>query len=352
MKIEKEICNYDVAIIGAGPAGLSAALYAARANKTVILFDKDMPGGQLNHATHIENYPGFNKADCLNSGADLVNEMVDQLHPYEDKITMKWFTPVTHIEIPQTADPIYRFSIMTDTEYYRARGLIIATGLTHRYLFEDHAMEDALVEKGGISHCVLCDGVFNKGKLSAIIGDGNSALQAFITLAEINKTSHEGGVTLISNARDFPPYVDKTLVAKVKQIMADPEYKCRTNVLFNFTTFKVGQVDNGAGCINYITGYTCQDAMADCLYFTGQIFIMVGQEPTDIVTKVFPDLATFTPSGYINAGVDCRVSGINYVYAVGDCRDGRSRIRQAITASAEGATAATYLCSALDAEGN
>ena len=162
--------KYDLIIVGAGPAGMTAALYGARASKRVLIFEAEFPGGQILTSEKIENYPALPSADgytfaenlkeqMLSAGVELVSSLVLRIEPLADG-----------------------FSVYTGEGEYRALAVILATGLRHRRL--GVAGEDALLGKG-ISFCATCDGMFFKNRRVAVIGGGNTAVQDALVLSSI-----------------------------------------------------------------------------------------------------------------------------------------------------------------------
>ena len=162
--------KYDIAIIGAGPAGMTAALYAGRANKSVILFEAATYGGQIVTSRKVENYPGTPEI----GGAELAEQMMSQLRAIGIQPTSARVSGIRK----NGAD----FDVLTDKENYTARTVIIATGVGHRKL--GVAGEDALIGRG-VSFCATCDGMFFRRREVAVVGGGNTAVQDALVLAEI-----------------------------------------------------------------------------------------------------------------------------------------------------------------------
>jgi len=168
---------YDVIIVGAGAAGLTAAIYSARLGLKTIVFDKQFPGGQLLLTDLIENYPGYIKV----SGPELTNIMTKQAELAG--ATIKTLEEVEKIELDYSLDKENPLKIVkTSVDTYYSKVLIIAAGMTHRKLNVEG--EDKFLGKG-VSYCALCDGAFFKGKDVAVVGGGNSALQETPFLANI-----------------------------------------------------------------------------------------------------------------------------------------------------------------------
>ena len=161
---------YDTIVIGAGVAGMTAAIYLKRANTNVLLLEKEMPGGQINKTTEIENYPGFTKIN----GTDLALSIYEQVK--QNNIDYKYGN-VIDIILKRN-----KKIVKTNKEEFECKNIILATGRVPKKLGLEN--EEKLVGRG-ISYCAICDGMFFKDKIVAIIGGGNSALQAALYLSNI-----------------------------------------------------------------------------------------------------------------------------------------------------------------------
>ena len=153
---------YDIIVIGAGPAGLTAALYARRAEKSVLVIEKSTFGGQITHSPRVENYPGFLEV----SGNELADKLIEQVFAQGGKIELDTVRAVE--------GEAGNYTVKGISKSYNAKAVIIATGSAHRHLGVDG--EERLTG-AGISYCAVCDGAFFRGKRVAVIGGGNSALQ-------------------------------------------------------------------------------------------------------------------------------------------------------------------------------
>ena len=160
---------HDIVIIGAGPAGLTAAIYALRANKSVLVLEKESFGGQITYSPKVENYPGYNEI----SGAELGEKLVEQALNLGAEIELD---TVTGIKNPGQ----YKI-VQCEHGQYQAKAVIIASGSRHRQL--GLAREDEFTGNG-VSYCALCDGAFYKGRAIAVIGGGNTALQDAVLLSD------------------------------------------------------------------------------------------------------------------------------------------------------------------------
>ena len=169
LAVNKEKTVYDIIIIGAGPAGLTAAIYARRAEKSVLIIEKDTFGGQITHSPRVENYPGFLEI----SGNELADHLIEQVFAQGGMIELD---TVTGIE-GEAGD----FTVKGASKDYKGRAVIIAAGSHHRRLGIDGEIR---LTGNGISYCAVCDGAFFRGQRVAVIGGGNSALQDAVLLSE------------------------------------------------------------------------------------------------------------------------------------------------------------------------
>ncbi len=300
---------YDILIIGAGPAGLTAAIYAARAGKNVLILEKETFGGQITHSPKVENYPGFLEM----SGNQFAERLIDQAIAQGAEIELDRAISISEEDGHKTVET-------ESGKKYEALSVIIAAGSRHRHLGVER--EEALIGKG-ISYCAVCDGPFYAGKNVAIIGGGNTALQEAVMLSDICES-----VTLIQNL----PYLtgEETLIEKLY---------LRDNVKFIFgsvvTAFIGGKELEGLEIKK-----TATDAISR-LYVDG-VFVAIGQEPEN---QPFANVAELNDYGYIVAGETCE-TGTPGVFVAGDCRT--KAIRQIVTASGDGAVAAVAACKYVD----
>ncbi|MBE6827779.1 MAG: FAD-dependent oxidoreductase [Ruminococcaceae bacterium] len=300
---------HDIVIIGAGPAGLTAALYALRANKTVLLIEKASFGGQITYSPKIENYPGFEGI----SGNELADRFFEQAVSQGAEFELE--------EAVKIVDNGNEKTVITDSGAHKAKAVIIATGAKHRMLGVPHEEEYA---GNGISFCAVCDGAFYEGKEVIVVGGGNSALQEAILLCDSCSK-----VTVIQNLSDF------TGEKKLVEIL-----KSRGNAEFVFDTvikeFKGdGDELKGAVTVNEKTGEERE------ISFDGA-FIAIGLAPDN---KAFENIAGLDGYGYVASGEDC-LTKTPGVYTAGDCRT--KKIRQITTAAADGAVAALAACRYID----
>ena len=291
---------YDIIIIGGGPAGLTAALYARRQNKSVLVLEKNSFGGQTVYSPKIENYPGFVEM----SGIEFSDKLVDQvLHQGAE------LEPAEALSI---ADHGTFKTVVTDSGDYEATAVILACGAKHRMLGLE-GEEDYV--GNGISFCAVCDGAFYKDKAVAVIGGGNSALQEALLLSQTCAQ-----VDIIQNLG--------FLTGEEKLIEA---LKTKENVSITLNTVVDGLL--GDGQLSAIRLRSTQTGAITEKALDG-MFVAIGLVPD---TEVAKDLLTLDDRGYVPAAEGCETA-VPGIYVAGDCRT--KTIRQIATAIADGATAA------------
>ncbi len=306
--------KYDVVIVGAGIAGLTAAIYARRAEKSVLVLEGKVPGGQIINTLTIENWPG----DMGVSGVELMQKIQKQAMELGAEIEME------EVEGIQKVDD--GFVVKTEDGEYEARAIILAVGVEDKKL--DLAREDELTGKG-VSYCATCDGAFYKDKPVVVIGGGNTALYDALYLSDIVSK-----VYLVHRRNEFRG--DKALVNKLRQ---------RENVEFvtpfvpeellgedKITGIKVKMVDSD----KVRAGDKYRFLEAD------GVFVAIGKKPQ---TAMFAELMELDDKGYIVAGEDCKTSCPG-VFVAGDCRT--KSVRQLVTAAGDGAVAAEAVINYLD----
>lgn len=296
---------YDIIIIGGGPAGLTAAIYAGRANKKVLILEKGTFGGQITSSPKVENIPGFMSV----TGNEFAEKLIEQAMGLDAEIecceALKIIKGNPH-------------TVVTDEGEYSAKAVIIATGTKHRLLGLDRE-EDFIGE--GISFCAVCDGAFYEGKTVAVIGGGNSALQEAILLSETSKK-----VYVVQNL-DYLTGEDK-----LQQIIAKKD---------NIEVILGTVVDKFLGD-KELTGITVSTNGATCDIDVDGVFIAIGLLPQN---EPFADAVELNDYGYVVSGEDC-LTNTEGIFVAGDCRT--KRIRQVATAAADGAVAALAACSYLE----
>ena len=288
---------YDIIIIGAGPAGLTAALYARRANKKILILEAKCYGGQIVNVNKIENYPAIASI----SGFDFATNLYNQVKDLGAEIR---YETVLRIEKDKT--------VITNKNKYTARAIILATGSERKKLKIEN--EDNLIGKG-VSYCATCDGNFYKNKPVAIIGDENDAMEDALYLADLSSK-----VYFIYSKDNF----------NNKNINVE-ELKSKDNVEFimNSTIERI----NGTEKLESIDIINNHNEKRN-IKISG-LFIAVGQEPKN---KMFSNLVELDKNGYIisSDGVHTKSKG---VYVAGDARV--KDLRQLTTAVSDGSIAAT-----------
>lgn len=296
--------NYDVIVIGGGPAGYTAALYTVRAGLSTLVIEKLYAGGQINETTQIDNYPGFpDGIDGFTLGQKL--QQGAQRFGAETKNTEVVAVKLQGSEkIVETLDGIYR-----------ARAVVVATGAGHKHL--GLAKEQELVGKG-VAYCAACDGNFYRGKTVAVVGGGNSAAADALLLSRI------AAKVILIHRRDS---------LRATKIYHEP-LKERENVEFRWNS-KVTELLHeekltGVRIQNVLTGQE-EDIAVD------GVFISIGRKPA---TELFAGELAMDEGGYIIAGESTQTE-VPGVYAAGDVRT--KKVRQIITAAADGASAAHHI---------
>ena len=291
---------YDTIIIGAGPAGMTAALYAARSNLKVALLERGIPGGQMNNTADIENYPGYANI----SGPELAEKMFE---PLENLGVEHLFGLVEKIE-----DRGDFKEIVTEDERFEAKTVIIASGANHRHLGvpgeEDY-------NSRGVSYCAVCDGAFFRDEDLLVVGGGDSAVEEAIFLTRFAKS-----VTIVHRR-------DELRAQKVLQDRAFANEKIR------FVWDSV--VESIHGDERKVTGVTFKNVKTGELSQAdfGGIFIYVGLDP---VSEFAADLGITDEAGWILTDHQMKTS-VAGIYAVGDVR--QKDLRQITTAVGDGAIA-------------
>ena len=297
---------YDIIIIGAGPAGLTAALYSLRSGKSVLVLERESFGGQITLTPMIENYPATGKI----SGMEFADTLVSQVTDFGGDIE---FSNVLEVIDGKTK------KVITEDGEYEGKTIIIASGVRHRQLGIER--ESELVGKG-VSYCAICDGAFYKNKVVTVVGGGSTALTDALYLSSICTK-----VYLIHRRDTFRG--EGTLVERVKAT-DNIELVLNSNV----TSLM------GDGILNKI-GVTNTDGKTSFID-TDALFVMIGQEPSN---GIFSGIADLDDGGFIIAKNDLSVKA-DGVFVAGDCR--QKEVRQLTTATADGTIAAVSACKFID----
>lgn len=298
---------YDLIVIGAGPSGMTSALYALRAGKSVLLLEKENIGGQVANSPRLENYPSIKSI----SGSEFADNLFEQISDLGVQFELE-----DALEITKENNI---FVVKTNYNTYQSKALIIATGVKHRHIGVDR--EEELVGKG-VSYCAVCDGAFYKDEDVAVIGDANTALQYAILLASTSKSVHV--CTLFDKF-----FAEGILVERLKKFN---NVKITHNIALK--SF------NGADELESLTfedTKTKQEINVPCK----GVFICIGQVPHN---EIFASLVELE-KGFIvvNNKQETKTSGL---YAAGDCC--KKDVRQVATAINDGAVAATMACRYID----
>lgn len=300
---------YDIIIIGGGPAGLTAALYACRANKKTLVIEKETFGGQITFSPKVENIPGFISL----TGNEFAEKLVEQV--------LEQGADVESCEALEIRDGEVK-TVVTDDGEYQGKTVIIATGAKHRMLGIDG--EERFVGEG-ISFCAVCDGAFYKDKTVAVVGGGNSALQEAILLADTAKK-----VYVVQNLDFFTG--EKKLVDQLERLD-------NIEIILGVT------VDSFVGD-NELEGVVIKNSAGETrsLEIDG-LFVAIGLIPQN---DAFKNVVTLDSRGYAEVDESCEAE-TNGIFVAGDCRT--KKIRQVTTAAADGAIAALAACDYIDGLG-
>lgn len=300
----------DVLIIGAGPAGLSAAIYVQRAGKSAMCLEALTVGGQIVNTPEIQNYPGIKKT----SGFEFSMALFEQATELGAEIVYEKAVKIE--ESPsENGKPIYKVTTQSGKEF-EARAVIIATGAKNRHL--GIAREEELLGKG-ISYCATCDGAFFKGKDVAVNGGGNTALEDALFLSNycnkvyiIHRRDQFRGEPKNLEALKDKENIEYVLDSTVEELKGDKALEAV--VVKNKLTQEAKEIP--------VSG----------------LFIAIGQEPDN---NDFSSVAELDDKGYIISDESCTLSG-NGIFVAGDCRT--KKVRQLTTAASDGAVAALAAC--------
>lgn len=301
---------YDVIIIGAGPAGLTAAIYLRRADKSVLVLERETFGGQITHSPRVENYPGF----ITMTGSELGDKLIDQAMTQGAELELD-----TAVAIEGVSGD---YTVKGERSDYKGKSVIIAVGSEHRRL--GLINEDKFTGEG-ISYCAVCDGAFYAGKEVAVIGGGNSALQEAVMLSKLCTK-----VTVIQNL---------AFLTGEKKLKEELEKKENVSFIFSSVVKEIKGEDKFEGIVieNTESGET---TTVGC----DGVFVAIGQKP---LNEPFENNVSLNDYGYINADESCLPENAKSgIFVAGDCRS--KRIRQVATAVADGAVAGLAAASFVD----
>ena len=303
--------RYDCVIIGAGPAGLAAALYTSRERFNTVVLEKFYPGGQINNTGRIENYPGIEQID----GPGLIERIQKQATSFGAKI--KPGTEVSRLEKQDDGD----IAIICDTEKYIAKTVILAVGSHYRKL---GVLGEKEFAGSGVSYCGTCDAPFFKGKHVVSVGGGNTAIEETLHLAKF-----AAKVTMIHRRQEFraTKVLHEELCAKVNEPDSNLISRCETVI----SEIKGDKKVNAVTLKNVVTG---KEENFPC----DGVFIFIGMVPNTGFLKGFVDLGS---NGFIKCDTGYLRTKVPGVFAVGDCRVGAAM--QLATSVGDGVLAAMML---------
>jgi thioredoxin reductase (NADPH) len=307
-----------VIIIGSGPAGLTAAIYTARANLNPVVFEGMQPGGQLTITTEVENYPGFPKGIM---GPEMMELFREQAHRFGAESIYKYVTSVDFSKRP--------FTIVADDVTYTADAVIVATGASAKLL---NIPSEAEYMGYGVSACATCDGFFYKNLEVFVVGGGDTAMEEASFL-----TRFASKVTIIHRRDQF----------RASKIMQDRVMKNpKVTVIWDSVVDKVlGQVQNGK---KMMTGLKLKNVKTGVIteHKADGLFMAIGHQPN---TQLFKGILDLDEKEYLKVQTDSTRTNIPGIFAAGDVVD--SVYRQAITAAGSGCMAAIDAEKFLEAEG-
>ena len=292
---------YDVIIIGAGPAGMTAAVYTSRANLSTLMIERGMPGGQMANTEEVENYPGFDHI----LGPELSTKMFDH--------AKKFGAEYAYGDVKEVIDGKEYKTVKAGSKEYKARTIIISSGAEYKKIGVPGEKE---LGGRGVSYCAVCDGAFFKNKELVVVGGGDSAVEEGVYL-----TRFASKVTIVHRR-------DELRAQKILQQRAFDNEKI--DFIWNNT---VKTINEGSGKVGSVTLVNTQDG-SEQEFTTDGVFIYIGMNP---LSKPFANLGITNEAGYIetNDKMETKVPGI---FAAGDIRE--KSLRQIVTATGDGSIAA------------
>ncbi len=299
---------YDILIVGGGPAGLTAALYCARAGRSVLLCEREAIGGQIVYSPMVDNYPALPHV----SGADFAAQLQEQVEELG--------VAIEYVQAEAAVRTQDGFLLKTDGGDFEGAALILATGVKHRKL--GLPGEDALVGCG-VSYCAVCDGAFYQGKQVAVVGGGDTAVRDALFLSGIC-----AGVTLIHRRDAFRA-----------EAMLTEQLDKKDNISLCLNANVTGLLEDDGVLSGLVI--TKRDGSSERLAVDG-LFVAIGQQSDN---EAFAPLVSLDAAGYLPAGEDA-LTDCPGVFAAGDCR--AKTVRQLTTAVGDGASAAVAACRYLE----
>jgi thioredoxin reductase (NADPH) len=292
---------YDVVIIGAGPAGMTAAVYTSRANLSTLMIERGMPGGQMANTEEVENYPGFDHI----LGPELSTKMFDH--------AKKFGAEYAYGDVKEIVDGKEYKTVNAGGKSYKARTVIISSGAEYKKIGVPGEKE---LGGRGVSYCAVCDGAFFKEKELVVVGGGDSAVEEGVYL-----TRFASKVTIVHRR-------DELRAQKILQQRAFDNDKI--DFIWSHTVKEINELNGKVGSVTLVS---TKDG-SEQEYKTDGVFIYVGMLP---LTKPFLNLGITNDMGYIetNERMETKVPGI---FAAGDIRE--KTLRQIVTATGDGSIAA------------
>ncbi|MEK4138337.1 thioredoxin-disulfide reductase [Kurthia sp. FSL E2-0154] len=292
---------YDVVIIGAGPAGMTAAVYASRANLATLMLERGIPGGQMANTEEVENYPGF---DTI-LGPELSTKMFEH--------AKKFGAEYAYGDVSEVIDGKEYKTIKAGSKEYKTRAIIVTTGAEYKKMGVPGENE---LGGRGVSYCAVCDGAFFKNKNLIVVGGGDSAVEEGMYLTRFAEK-----VTIVHRR-------DKLRAQKILQDRAFANEKI--DFIWNNTVKEINEKDGKVGSVTLVNTVDGSESTVDA----DGVFIYIGMNP---LTKPFESLGITNEAGYIptNEQMETKIPGI---YAAGDVRD--KTLRQIVTATGDGSIAA------------
>lgn len=303
--------NYDIIIVGGGPAGLTAAIYARRAERSVLILEKNGFGGQIAQSPRVDNFPGIPSV----SGAELSDKMLSHALDLGVEVDLAEVTAVK-----PNGDG--SFTVRTEDGEYGAGAVILATGARHRRLGVEREDEFA---GSGVCYCAVCDGAFYHGHPVAVVGGGDTAVRDALLLANTCSEVYiihrrDGFRAEAANVAALKSRENVHLVmsSRVTALLGDGE----------LSGVEVENVESGEKTVLTVSG----------------LFVAIGHESDN---EAFRGFAETDAAGWFTAGEDCK-TGTPGVFVAGDCRV--KGVKQLITAAGDGASAAVAACAWLDSK--
>ncbi|MBY0123840.1 thioredoxin-disulfide reductase [Bacillus sp. S/N-304-OC-R1] len=292
---------YDVIIIGAGPAGMTAAVYTSRGSLSTLMIERGVPGGQMANTEEVENYPGFDHI----LGPDLSTKMFEH--------AKKFGAEYAYGDIKEIIDGEEYKTVIAGSKEYKARAIIISTGAEYKKLGAPGEKE---LSGRGVSYCAVCDGAFFKGRELVVVGGGDSAVEEGVYL-----TRFATKVTIVHRRNELR-------AQKILQQRAFDNEKIE--FVWNHTVKEINEKDGKVGSVTLASTETGEEQELK----TDGVFVYVGMLP---LSKPFKNLGITNENGYIetNEKMETKIPGI---FAAGDIRE--KHLRQIVTATGDGSIAA------------